>query len=104
MEIVTVSITCASGDQAQRIAQHLVENRLAACAQTHPIHSTYVWQGAMEFSAEVMLTAKTVTAKLPQIEAAVVALHSYEVPEILAQSVAWCSESYTAWLHETLKG
>ncbi|ESQ86454.1 hypothetical protein ABAC460_23370 [Asticcacaulis sp. AC460] len=104
MDIVTVSIACANGHQAQEIAQHLVENRLAACAQTHSIRSTYIWQDAMEFSAEVMLTAKTVTAKLPQIEAAVVALHSYDVPEILAQPVTWCSESYAAWLHETLKG
>jgi periplasmic divalent cation tolerance protein len=103
-DIVTVSVACANGHQAQKIAQHLVENRLVACAQTHPIRSTYIWQDAMEFSAEMMLTAKTVTAKLAEIEAAVVAMHSYEVPEILAQPVVWCSESYADWLRGVLKG
>ncbi|ESQ74881.1 divalent-cation tolerance protein CutA [Asticcacaulis sp. AC402] len=103
-DIVTVSIACANDAEAQTIARLLVEQCLAGCVQFHPIHSTYIWQGAVESAAEIMLTAKTVTAKLPAIEAAVMAVHSYDVPEILAQPVVWCSESYAAWLHNVLEG
>jgi len=101
-DIVTVSIACASEDEARTIARHLVEQRLAACVQSHAITSTYRWQGAIETTPEVMLTAKTLSAKLDALTAEVRRLHSYDVPEILAQPVAWASEDYRAWLRMEL--
>ncbi|WP_443749177.1 divalent-cation tolerance protein CutA [Asticcacaulis solisilvae] len=84
------------------LARRLVEARLAACVQTHPIASTYAWQGEIETSAEIMLTAKTVADKLAAIEALVKKHHSYDVPEILAQPVVWVSTEYEAWLRDTI--
>lgn len=101
-DIVTVSIACGSDAEAKTLARLLVERKLAACVQSHPITSTYVWQGVIETSAEVMLTAKTVAAKLPAIEALVTQHHSYDVPEILAQPVVWVSAAYEAWLRDTI--
>ncbi len=97
-DIVTVSIACGSDTEAQTIARSLVEQRLAACVQSHAITSTYAWQGAIETAPEVMLTAKTVAGKLDALEAAVRTMHSYEVPEILATPVAYASASYAAWV------
>ena len=102
MNIVTVSIACGSEDEAQAIARHLVEERLAACVQSHAITSTYRWQGAIETAPEVILTAKTVAAKLDALAAEVRRLHSYQVPEILAQPVVWASEDYVRWLEAEL--
>ncbi len=101
-DIVTVSIACASDAEAQMLARLLVEHQLAACVQSHAIASTYVWLGAIETVAEVMLTAKTLMAKLPAIEVLVKRHHSYEVPEILAQPVAWASAAYEDWLRDTI--
>ena len=101
-DIVTVSIACASDAEAQMLARLLVEQKLAACVQAHPITSTYVWQGAIETSAEIMLTAKTLTPRLPEIEKLVKQHHGYEVPEILAQPVAWVSAAYESWLRDTI--
>lgn len=101
-DIVTVSIACASDGEAQALARLLVERRLAACVQAHPITSTYLWQGAIETSAEITLTAKTLMTKLTAIEALVAAHHSYEVPEILAQPVTWTTAAYETWLRDTI--
>lgn len=101
-DIVTVSIACASDDEAQTLARLLVERKLAACVQSHPVTSTYVWQGAVETAPEIMLTAKTLMPRLPEIETLVNQHHSYDVPEILAQPVAWVSAAYEAWLRDTI--
>ena len=101
-EIVTVSIACASGDEAQGLALALVEARLAACVQTAAIQSVYRWRGAVEQAPEVLLTAKTLSEKLPALEALVKARHSYDTPEILAAPVVWASAGYAAWLRESL--
>ncbi len=101
-ELITVSIAYGSDIEAQTLARLLVEQKLAACCQTHPIQSTYRWQGAIETSAEVMLTAKTLSEKFPALEAFVKANHSYDLPEIIATPVTHVSADYAAWLRESL--
>ena len=101
-DLVIVSIACGSETEAQTIAKALVEDRLAACVQSHAITSTYRWQGAIETAPEIMLTGKTRLDKLPALEARVRELHSYDVPEILAVSVVWASAAYAQWLNESL--
>jgi len=102
IDIVTVSIACGSDIEAQTIARALVEDKLAACVQSHAITSTYRWQGAIETAPEVMLTAKTRLDKLSALEARVRELHSYDVPEILAVLVVWVTDAYAQWLNDTL--
>lgn len=102
-DLMTVSIACADADEAGRIADLLVAQKLAACVQSAPIRSTYVWQGAVEMADEVMLTAKTLRDRLEALEAAVRLAHSYEVPEIIAARIDWTSAGYENWLRETLK-
>lgn len=101
-DLMTVSIACADADEAGRIADLLVAHKLAACVQSASIHSTYVWQGAVERAHEVLLTAKTLRDRLDALEAAVKAAHSYEVPEIIAMRIDWASADYENWLRETL--
>lgn len=101
-DAITVSIACASDEEAQSIARGLVEQRLAACVQTAAITSTYRWQGLIETAPEILLTAKTLVDKLPALEAFVTAHHSYAVPEILAVPVVWSSAEYDRWLRENL--
>ncbi len=100
--LLQVSIACGSETEAQAIAQALVERHLAACVQSHSITSTYRWQGTIETAAEVMLTVKTRTDKLEALEACVCELHSYDVPEIIAQAVVWAHEPYARWLNAAL--
>jgi periplasmic divalent cation tolerance protein len=89
---------------AQRIADVLVEQHLAACVQiSGPVTSTYLWQGKMEKTREYLVLAKTTRAHYPAVEKAIKALHTYQVPEILALPVAAGGKDYLAWLADSLR-
>jgi periplasmic divalent cation tolerance protein len=98
-DLVQVLTTSPSREEADQIAQALVEGRLAACVQVvGPITSTYRWQGAIETSQEWLLLAKSRRERYGEIEQAIRRLHSYEVPEILAVPIVAASADYLAWL------
>jgi periplasmic divalent cation tolerance protein len=98
-EFVVVLVTAGSAEEARRIGRALVEDELAGCVNVvAPIHSIYRWQGAIEEADEHLLIVKARAADLPPLEARVRALHSYDVPEVLALPVTAGSEDYLAWL------
>jgi periplasmic divalent cation tolerance protein len=93
-----VMTTCASDEQATRLAQALVEKKLAACVQASHITSTYRWQGAIETAPEVRLLIKAKAADYDAIAALIVALHSYRNPEVLAIPVTAGTQLYLDWI------
>lgn len=95
--------TAASPAEAQRIAQTLVEERLAACATLIPsVQSVYRWEGKIEKSSETLLLIKTGTEQLAAVEARLHALHSYQTPEFLVLETAGASPAYLAWMRLNL--
>jgi len=103
-DYVQIVTTTASREDAARIAQALVGERLAACVQVlGPIASTYRWQGAIETGQEWLCLIKSRGELYGRIEEAIRRLHPYEVPEILALPVAAGSPAYLAWLDGELK-
>ncbi len=97
-----VFVMAANEDEAGRIAQALVAERLAACVNiTGPVRSIYQWRGEIENASEYMLIIKTSTRHFPKLERRVRELHSYEVPEIVAVTLAQGSKPYIAWLAES---
>ena len=94
---IVVFSTCASPEDAERIARRLVEARLAACVNIVPgIRSIYRWQGKVEDAAEQLLVIKSSRAVFPALRAEIEKIHPYEVPEILALPVVDGSEKYLA--------
>ncbi len=103
-EYIQVATTVATEEDAGAIAGLLVEKRLAACVQVlGPMTSHYRWQGKIETSGEYLCLAKSRAALYPEIEAAIKAAHSYEVPEIIALPVIAGSKEYLAWLGAEVK-
>jgi len=99
MKPMVAFVTAASADEATRIAQALVEERLAACVNiVAPIVSVYRWEGRVQQDAEVLLIIKTTDARLPDLIRRVKALHSYQVPEVIALPIADGSPDYLRWL------
>jgi periplasmic divalent cation tolerance protein len=97
-----VLVTAGNPDEAARIGRALVEERLAACANViGPIRSIYRWQGAVEDASEHLLLLKARAMDVGVLEARVRALHSYEVPEVLALPVTAGAAAYLAWLAES---
>ncbi len=100
-EFVQVQTIVERRDDAERIAQTLVERRLAACVQiVGPIQSTYWWKEKIETAEEWLCLIKTRSDLYDAIEAAIIELHSYEVPEIVALPIVAGSANYLRWLVE----
>jgi periplasmic divalent cation tolerance protein len=102
-DYIQVTTTTEHREDADRIAQTLVDARLAACVQIEgPITSTYRWKGRVETSPEWRCTAKTRRDLFEQIDRAIREIHPYEVPQILAVPIVAGSQSYLDWLGEEL--
>ncbi len=100
---IAVFITAPNKEEASRLADMLVERRLAACVQILPaMESVYRWQGKVERQGEVLLIAKTLNSKFADLEREVLALHSYETPEIVAVPLTALSEPYRQWLNASM--
>ena len=100
-DFVVVLVTAGSSEEAARLGQTLVAERLVACANVvGPIRSIYRWQGAIEDAAEHLLLLKARARDVAVLDERVRALHSYEVPEVLALPLRAGSAAYLAWLAE----
>ena len=97
-----VFCTAPTRDSAETIANALVDQRLAACVNILPgVRSVYLWQGQREHSDELLLLIKARAATYPALEQAILALHPYELPEIIAVSLDAGLPRYLAWIAAT---
>jgi periplasmic divalent cation tolerance protein len=98
-EVLVVLVTAPSAEKAAEIARTLVEERLAACGNVVPgLRSIYRWEGKVQEDAEALLVLKTTRARFEALRDRVLALHPYEVPEVIALTVAAGSAPYLAWI------
>ncbi len=102
-DIVIVLTTAPDATRAEAIARALVEEHLAACVNVHgPMVSFYRWKGALERDEERQLVIKTSRDQLAALQARMVELHPYELPELLILP-ATGSEAYQTWVRETTR-
>ena len=98
-----VLVTAVSAEEAAKIAQNLIEQKLAACVNMFPLESWYLWQGEINHDREYQLIIKTDLDKFAELERQIKTLHSYEVPEIIALPIVAGSKPYLKWIAENLK-
>lgn len=98
-EYQLVLTTCPDAGVAQRLAQTLVQERLAACVNILPItQSIYLWKGQVESAAEQLLIIKSMTDAYGSIQKRIRELHPYELPEVIAVPVVDGLPDYLAWI------
>jgi len=98
-----IHITCPNMETAERIANHLVNHKYAACVQIiDTAKSVYLWNGKIEKQNEVLLIAKTRGRYFKKIEKTVKDLHPYTTPEIIALPIIKANDEYTRWIDESL--
>ena len=104
-DLVLLLTTVPSPEVGERLAQALVDERLAACVNVlPPMVSIYRWQGQMHRDVEQQLVIKTSRARLAEAKARLTALHLYDLPECLVLSVDGGDPAYLAWVAGETEG
>jgi periplasmic divalent cation tolerance protein len=102
-EVLLVIVSVPDGETATRLATTLVEEGLAACVNQLPeVTSTYLWEGQLQTTTELLLLAKTARSRLAAFTNRVHALHPYELPEVVALPVCGGSQRYLDWVRQSV--
>jgi periplasmic divalent cation tolerance protein len=101
---VVVMVTAPSREEAEKIVGGLLDERLTACANIiGRVRSIYCWAGSIAAADEFLIFMKSRADLFEEVSEKVKALHSYEIPEIVAIPVLRVSKSYAKWLGSCLK-
>ena len=94
-------VTTANHREAMRIAESVVEKRLAACGNVIPsVTSIFRWKGRVQKSGETLLIMKTTSRRYPALQRLIRSMHSYEVPEIIGLTAEKGLHPYVEWVHQ----
>ena len=103
-EKILVMITTGSEEEAARIAEGLLKERLIACANLlGGIRSLYRWQGKVCDDREILMLCKTERRLFSRLSEKVKSIHSYEVPEIITLEIKYIDKKYSEWLNSNIK-
>lgn len=98
-EALVVLVTVPNDETADKLAEALVGERLAACVNVvGGVRSVYRWKGAVERDQELLCVCKTTRAGFERLRARVVELHPYELPEVIALPLAEAHAPYVEWI------
>ena len=102
---IVILVTAKDTREANKIATKLVADKLIACANVvKDVKSVFSWKGKIDRANEVLLVMKSKKSCFPKIVRAVRALHSYDVPEIIALPIIDGNKDYLNWVKESCKG
>jgi periplasmic divalent cation tolerance protein len=102
--VLWVYVTAADAEEARRIGRALVQEHLAACVNILPGHTAiYRWQGKLEEAEETAFVAKTTAARFEAMRARIRALHSYDLPAIVALPAADGDAEFLDWVRTQSK-
>jgi periplasmic divalent cation tolerance protein len=97
--VLVALTTFPTAERAGEVARTLVGEGLVACVNIVPgVRSIYAWKGEISDDAEVLCVLKTRSDRLEALRARLVALHPYEVPELVVLEVTGGHEPYLAWV------
>lgn len=99
---VLILCTCPDAASADRLADLLVRERLAACVnRIGGVRSTYRWEGEVEHAEEMLLLIKTRGERVDALQQRLKSQHPYDVPEILTVPITGGERGYLDWIAES---
>ncbi|HEV8714381.1 MAG TPA: divalent-cation tolerance protein CutA [Candidatus Binatia bacterium] len=102
-DAIVILVTAGSEAEAEIIAKAVVEEQLAACVNIlSPIRSIYRWEGKVADDREWLLLIKSRAERFAAVETRVKALHSYQMPEVIALPIVAGADGYMRWLRESV--
>jgi len=103
MDREPVIILSTSGEsEAPVIAKALVEEHLAACVNITGVTSVYRWKGDLCQDREQLMIIKTIRERVDAVISRIVALHSYELPEMIVLPITGGYPPYLQWLEDEI--
>ncbi len=98
---VLILVTAGARDDAERLGEALVVERLAACCSVVPtVHSVYFWEDQLQREHEALLLVKTVESRAAEVQEYVRAHNTYQLPEILQVQIEGGSSEYLNWVEK----
>ncbi len=102
MEIITLYVTHKNQEEADKIVNHLLDEKLITCANFFPIQSRFLWNGKVENQDEIVSLLKTKEENFEIVREEILKMHPYEIPCIL-KMYAEVNESYGEWILDETK-
>lgn len=100
MKFIIVKTTFPEISQAKKLAEILLNKKLAACIQMHKIESSYLWEGKINHADEILVEIKAKATFYPQIEKEILANHVYDTPEIIMVNIEGGLKAYLDWMQK----
>lgn len=101
---IVLLITASNSEEANKIAEVLLNQRKAACVNIVPeVSSLFWWQDKLDSAQESLLIVKTKASLLPEVISLVKGVHSYDVPEIIALPIVGGNQNYLEWIGKEVK-
>ena len=98
MPRIIVLSTCGSMKEARKISKDLLHCKLAACVNIAPVYSYFRWKNKVQTQREYLLLIKTRSQRFVQLRKRILALHSYELPEIVVVRIVGGHSPYLEWI------
>ena len=102
-DTLVVLVTAPGAEEAARLARTLVEEKLVACGNVVPaVRSIDRWEGKVCDEQEALLVLKAPAKRFPELRDRILALHPYQVPEVVALRIEDGSEKYIDWIVQSM--
>lgn len=102
MTMNVLFLTCKDTDEANRIVNKLLEERLIVCAKKSSVSSSFLWKGKIEKSDETLLIMDSVSENFDRINEEIKKLHSYEIFNLTSIIVDKTTKEVKDWIKEEL--
>lgn len=89
-------------EHAEKAANYLIDNRLAACVEVFPVTNFYVWEGKKQKNSEISGIIKTTSENYEKVKEALERILPYDIPQIIKLD-ATANESYGEWVKESVE-
>jgi len=104
MNLITLFLTCADKQEADKISSKLLDGKLAVCVKQTDVESNFLWKGKKEQGKEILLIIDSTEEMFNDIEAVIKRIHSYDTFVLMAYPVAKASAGVREWVEQELNG
>lgn len=102
MKACVLLLTCANEKEAKLVSETLLSKKLVVCIKSFPVSSSFLWQGKINSSDEIMLVMDSVEEKFGRVEEEVAKIHSYDTPTLVALPVTQTTQKVKEWIEKEL--